>query len=259
LGDWMFRRIGVLLFGLALIAGWSASSASANLSSELGAGSPSPSVVVRNYVDGLVSDSNGATHGKAETFAAPGSLAAEYAKEQGAFSSALPIRVTSRKIRGGLSICDSQNNCAGFTALRARKGKLVTFTVSGKPLDQRLRVLAQSVTDGPLTFTGRWAYLSAASGKLAVVVDVRNDSASLVHLDGSSTVWIDPTGRQQMNSLAGIGEAQPDVNSHAVATMLLSFDGSGGQIGGRVIVKAYEDLPPANQPQAHYQGELSLG
>jgi hypothetical protein len=254
----MIRRVGVLLCGLVLIVVWSASSASAGLSNDLSAAFASPTVVGRNYFDGIASDGSGVTHGKAETFAQPGSLAAAYAQEQQAFGSASPSKTSVNKIKGGFSLCNLQRVCAQFTALTVHKGKLVTFNVGGKPLAQLLRVLAQSVTDGPLTFTGRWAYLSA-TGKLAVVVDVRNDSASLVHLDGSSTVWIDPTGRQQMNSLAGIGEAQPDVNSHAVATMLLEFDGSGGQIGGRVIVKAYEDLPPADQPQAHYQGEISLG
>jgi hypothetical protein len=254
----MIRKIGVLLCGLVLIVVWSASSASAGLSKNLGAASPPPTVVARNYFDGLVSDGTGATHGKAETFAQPGSLAAAYAQEQGTFGSALPSKSTSSKTKGGFSLCNVQKVCAQFTALSVHKGKLVTFDVGGKPLAQLFRVLTQSVTDGPLTFTGRSAYLSS-TGKLLVVVDIRNDGNATLLPDSFATVWIDPTGRQQMNAFAGVGESAPEVNGHAIGTMLLGFDGSGGQIGGQLIIKAYDNHPPPDQPQAHYQGAISLG
>jgi hypothetical protein len=254
----MIRRVGVLVFGLGLFFVWSAGSASAGLSNELSAASASPTVVGRNYFDGIASDGSGVTHGKAETFAQPGSLAAAYAQEQQAFGSASPSKTISSKIKGGFSLCNLQKVCAQFTALTVHKGKLVTFNVGGKPLAQLFRVLTQSVTDGPVTFTGRSAYLSSG-GKLFIVVDIRNDGNATVLPDSFATVWIDPTGRQQMNAFAGVGESAPEVNGHAVGTMLLAFDGSGGQIGGRVIVKAYDNHPPADQPQAHYQGEIPLG
>lgn len=219
-----------------------------------------PNTAGRKYVNGLVSDANRKTNGQAEKYAEPASPAAEYAKSQAVLDQVLlPNEVLKKStVKGGFRVCDTKNNCITYTALRTQKGKLVTFDVNDKPLDQRLRTLTQAATDGPLTFMGRWAYRSGG-GNLFAIVDVRNDGDRALLPTSYDSVWIDPSGRQQVNRLAGIAEAAPEVNGHAVGTMVLAFDDPEGQMVGRLILNAYDNNPPPGEPQAHYQAELPIG
>jgi hypothetical protein len=213
------------------------------------------------YLDALITDVEGRTHDKAVELAVAESMAAEYAKEQVAFGPVGRPPGATRKLlaKGGYKICGAtSDSCATYTGFRTRKGKLVSFVVNGKRLDQRLRVLSQSATDGPLTFSPRWAYVTAAD-KLALVVDVRNDGDRPLLPTAYASVWVDPSGRQQMNRLASVAEAAPEVNAHATGTMLLSFDDPQAAIGGRVILKAYDNNPPSGEPQAHYQVDIPIG
>jgi hypothetical protein len=238
---------------LLLVAGaWNASPASA---------SPASDRFGSRYLDGLLTDIEGSTQDAALRRSVAGSPAAEYAKQQAA---TVPIvrplgPYKKSKVKGGYKVCDPQKeSCVTFTAFRTQRSKLVTFSVDGKPLDQRLRVLNQSATDGPLTFSTRWAYVTNTD-QLRLIVDVRNDGDRPLLPTAYDSVWIDANGRQHMNNLAGVAEAAPEVNAKATGTMTLSFDNPEEQIGGRVVLKAYDNNPPPDQPQAHYQVEIPLG
>jgi len=239
---------------------WSQGIASAYPTSAATESAATPSTVGRKYFEGLVSDANRKTNGQAEMYAEPTSPAAEYAKSQAVLDQVLlgGELVKKSTVKGGFRVCDTKKNCITYTALTTKNGKLVTFEVNGKPLDQRLRTLTQAATDGPLTFTGRWVYLSAI-GNLFAIVDVRNDGDRPLLPTSYDSVWIDPSGRQQMNKLAGAAEAAPEVNGRAVGTMVMAFDDPEGQMDGRFILNAYDNNPPPGEPQAHYQAEVPLG
>jgi hypothetical protein len=165
---------------------------------------------------------------------------------------------TDKKIKNGFRICDGQKeNCADLTAFKTQKGRVVTFKLNDKPLDQSIKALNQTSTDNGLTFTSQWAYLTTAD-TLRLFVDLRNDGDKPIQPDGSGSVFIDASGRQHMNRFASVGEAIPVINAHATATMIMDFDGAD-QINGRAIVKAYDDNPPPGETQYHYQAELPIG
>jgi len=180
----------------------------------------------------------------AAKLAAPGSLANAYALHQSNVENASidagqPSESgTTKKVDGGYRICETQivdvegteeETCYTYADFESTDGKLASFTINGKELDDRI-----SLGNGEKVKAGRFgrieflsSYKSAAND---LYVTVRFTTRSVAaSFGGYEATYRSPEGRQATAS-GHIGNAEVDADSTSYEAIIFSKAEPGGVV-----------------------------
>ena len=172
-----------------------------------------------------------------------GSPAHVYAQVQIAYAAALEQQgfpsdaQVTEVIDTGVRLCDPAGGpdaCNPFEELTVSSGKLVSFTVDGVGVDDRLAAGGASANQNGVTADLLGAYHSVQSDVLIVAIDLANGGDDQTVLNGYSAEYLSEDGRQVTASDAiGPDDLRPGASTY----MVLVFPSQG--VGGTVFLGGY--------------------
>lgn len=169
----------------------------------------------------------------------PADLYAEYFAE--ATRAGFGGDASFREVDGGADLC-SDNGCTEYRDFRLNDdGEIVTFSVDGQPLNERIVGGSDPATAGSVTVTRRMSYESAG-GALFIVFDIMNEGDTPVSSGGYSSTYVGSDGRQ----VSASGNALTnDVAPGAIATDVVVFEGAdpGGTVHFIVYNEGFNEVP----------------
>ncbi|MBU1801465.1 MAG: hypothetical protein KKA97_04340 [Actinobacteria bacterium] len=175
----------------------------------------------------------------------PGSIAEAYVgyilgSANAAIDGGLPIEGTEPdKVDGGYESCPTEveDDCVTWADVEGRDGKVVTFTVNGEELDERLSAgSGREVAAGDLAaMTLMYAYQSVQSDALFVVAEVTSNDAPVTIATYDAT-YRSPTGRQ---STAAQSAGPSDLAADSTATVVVAFPNA--EPGGTASVSFFSE------------------
>jgi hypothetical protein len=175
-----------LLLALGLVGGCSGDDEPEPAS---GPGLPSQAEL-RSYFGAIAGADADALAGAQSDIAADGSPAQGYAayvaesSVAAAASGQAADRVEVEAVEGGFKTCvgDSPDQCATWSDLEGKDGRLVDFAINGTGLDELLVDLTAQlpiVSPGLYSVQPRWAYRQPESGQLNVVLSITAEDVAL--------------------------------------------------------------------------------
>ena len=154
-------------------------------------------------------------------------------EQQGFPSDAQVFSVTDTGVR----LCDPAGGpdaCTDFEELTVSSGRLISFTVDGFEVDDRLALGGVTANQNGVTAELLGAYHSVQSDVLIVAIDLTNEGDDQTVLNGFSAEYLSPEGRQVTASEAvGPDDLRPGASSY----MVLAFSSQG--VGGTVFLGGY--------------------
>ncbi len=137
----------------------------------------------------------------------------------------------------GCEQVDGGESCVTWSDLEGADGKLVSFTIDGESLDERLTSgTGETVESGGLVSAELlYAYRSVQSEDLFILAEVHSD-AEAVSIAGSEATYLDETG-QEVSAERTFGAVQLPADSDA--TVAVVFDGAAP--GGVLTVPVYSE------------------
>lgn len=113
-------------------------------------------------------------------------------------------------------------------------GRVVTFTVDGRPIDGRIGGSGLIADDDGVVAQARTAYVTGA-GQLIVTVEVTDTTDAEVELFGFAAVLQPADGSGGVEAAAGFGDAIVQPGGTSVLVLVFDTDEPGGRIGLRGV------------------------